>query len=182
MLNYKCHKCLVLKDKSNFYPNKKAKNGLFTYCINCSKESSRKWKIDNKERNSKNNKIWRLNNQELQKRLTKEWLIKNKEHSNNYFKLYFRKRAKDPKFRLNRNMSTAMYLSLKGNKGGRGWESLVGYSLKDLLNHLESKFEPWMNFDNYGLWEVDHILPKSSFNFTKPEDEGFKECWKYDST
>lgn len=37
---------------------------------------------------------------------------------------------------------------------------------------MESKFEPWMNWNNYGLyngelnygWDIDHIVPISSAN------------------
>ena len=69
-------------------------------------------------------------------------------------------------------------------KAGRRWETLVGYTLKELMEHLESKFEPWMNWGNYGAyeeerlkWHIDHIRPKSLFIFISPEDKEFKECW-----
>lgn len=62
---------------------------------------------------------------------------------------------------------------------GRTWESLVGYTLGDLLRHLERKFLPGMSFDNYGRngWEVDHIIPRSAFNYNSAEDIDFKRCW-----
>jgi hypothetical protein len=47
-----------------------------------------------------------------------------------------------------------------------------------LMSHLESKFQEGMTWDNYGTdWEVDHIVPVASFNFTSYEDEEFKKCW-----
>lgn len=68
----------------------------------------------------------------------------------------------------------------------------VGYTIQELKNHLESKFEYWMNFDNWGIynrstwddndsttwvWNIDHIIPHSTFNYTSMTDEDFKKCW-----
>ena len=66
---------------------------------------------------------------------------------------------------------------LKGKKTGRKWERLVGYTIEDLMKRLESLFEPWMNWDNYGKWHIDHIKPKSLFKYNLPEDKSFKKCW-----
>jgi len=39
-----------------------------------------------------------------------------------------------------------------------------------------------MNWDNYGsYWEVDHIIPRKTFNYNKPEDIGFQICWALDN-
>jgi hypothetical protein len=66
---------------------------------------------------------------------------------------------------------------LRGKKNGQHWEDVVGYTLKDLMSHLETLFEPGMSWDNYGEWEIDHIRPKSSFRFESIKDSQFKECW-----
>ena len=34
-----------------------------------------------------------------------------------------------------------------------------------------------MSFDNYGLWELDHIKPISSFNLDNIEEQ--KKCFNY---
>jgi len=68
-------------------------------------------------------------------------------------------------------MGVLIYQSLRGIKAGRRWESLVGYVLKDLMEHLESQFDDKMNWDNYGTyWHVDHIRPRSLFKYTSPDD------------
>ncbi len=77
---------------------------------------------------------------------------------------------------LSMNISTAIWASLKGNKGGH-WETLVGYNLEQLKKHLEKQFQPGMTWDNYGEWHIDHKIPKSVFNFSKPEHMDFKRCW-----
>lgn len=85
--------------------------------------------------------------------------------------------ATNPKYRLKKNISRVIGLSLNGDKGGRHWESLVGYSLETLKTHLERQFLPGMAWSNYGEWHIDHIIPVSAFNFEKPEDLDFKRCW-----
>lgn len=85
---------------------------------------------------------------------------------------------------LDNRMRTAIYLALKGNKAGRSWESLVGYTIDDLKIHLEKQFDKNMSWDNCGKyeegkfrWHIDHIKPKSLFKYKNPEDKEFKECW-----
>jgi 5-methylcytosine-specific restriction endonuclease McrA len=87
------------------------------------------------------------------------------------------RRKTDSKFRLDSNISCAISSCLDGKKWWRRWQDLVGYTIEDLIKHLESKFEPWMTWDNYGKWEVDHIKPKSLFHYETAEDPKFKECW-----
>ena len=49
-------------------------------------------------------------------------------------------------------------------------EEIIGCSFEDFKLYLESKFEDWMNWKNYGLyngeyksgWDIDHIKPLSS--------------------
>jgi hypothetical protein len=56
---------------------------------------------------------------------------------------------------------------------------ILGCSYCELKIYLESKFEPWMNWDNYGKyngelnygWDIDHIVPLSS---AKTEEEIIK--------
>ena len=54
---------------------------------------------------------------------------------------------------------------------------MLGYSPKELKEHLESQFTDGMSWDNMSEWHIDHIRPVSSFNFTTTECEDFKKCW-----
>lgn len=88
-----------------------------------------------------------------------------------------RKRHSDPGFRLHCNISRVISIGLNGQKAGRKWQSLVGYTLDDLRCHLERQFVKGMTWRNYGEWHVDHIRPRSSFQFTSADDAEFKACW-----
>ena len=71
-----------------------------------------------------------------------------------------------------------MWRSLKDKKGGRSWETLVDYTLKELMDHLETNFLEGMSWDNYGNWHIDHIKPVSSFNINSFDSDDFRECWE----
>lgn len=64
-----------------------------------------------------------------------------------------------------------------GSKRKRRWESLVGYTLADLMKHLERQFLPGMSWENRSEWHIDHILPLASFSFQTPDDPEFKAAW-----
>jgi hypothetical protein len=84
----------------------------------------------------------------------------------------------DPKWRLSRNMRTAVWRAL-GNgkfKTDRTFNTL-GYSVDELRDHLESKFQEGMTWDNYGQWHVDHKIPLSVFNYETSECLDFKKAW-----
>ena len=106
-------------------------------------------------------------------------------YSKRYFnlmrdKIYEQRRTyrSTPRMRLQSNVATAIWHSLRQNKGGHKWEKLLGFTLKDLMEHLEKQFDEKMTWRNYGsYWWIDHIRPISSFRFDSYEDKDFKKCW-----
>jgi len=91
---------------------------------------------------------------------------------------YREKHKNVPKYKIDRAMGASIWEALKNNKAGRKWESLVGYTLQDLMAHLEKQFDEKMKWDNYGnYWWIDHIKPRSLFKYKYPEDKEFKFCW-----
>jgi hypothetical protein len=91
-----------------------------------------------------------------------------------------RVKMKDPAFRLGASISRGIRASLS-DKRRRSWESLVGYSLDDLRQHIERQFEKGMAWTNYGRgagkWHIDHIVPRSAFTCVSADDSEFKACW-----
>ncbi len=74
-------------------------------------------------------------------------------------------------------MRANIFRVIKEKKNNQKWEKLIGYPVLELMKHLEKQFKDGMNWENYGEWHIDHIIPVSIFNFTKPEHEDFKKCW-----
>jgi len=106
-------------------------------------------------------------------------ILKNKIKRQKWQSKYKRERRKKDKiFCLNGSISGQIRACLNGKKSGRHWEKLVGYTLLNLVNHLENQFNEKMGWDNYGsYWQIDHIKPQSLFKYNSVEDQEFKECW-----
>jgi hypothetical protein len=100
--------------------------------------------------------------------------IKRREYTRNYMR---KRMSENPKIRLSMAVSAGIRRSLKTGKGGKGWESLVGYSIDRLMEHLQKHFQPGMSFENYGEWHIDHKIPLAAHNFETPDDIDFKRAW-----
>ena len=93
---------------------------------------------------------------------------------NAYDRAYQSKRRKnDPVFRLRRNVSSCISAGLRAQsirkKPGKTKEFL-GCSYAELMDHLESLFQPGMTRKNYGpVWHDDHIVPRAAFGGTREE-------------
>jgi len=141
---------------------------------------SRAYYLSNKEKIKEYFDSWKKANPEKTKASALKYYNKNSSQINAYTNKWIKEKLKtDPKFKLNHNTSTAIRASLKNGKNGRTWSELVGYSVDDLKKHLEKQFTDGMTWDNYGRngWHIDHKIPISVFNFTKPEHADFKKCW-----
>lgn len=184
-----CSKCKVEKDVDEFNKNKSTRDGLRTECKECrfaystehkeyisayKKEHYRKNKVKYNERSKRyyvKNREYLSVSRKRYNQLSRTKKHRNKRNRNRY--------AIDHMLRLNESIRNNIGHSLKGAKNGRHWETLVGYTLKQLKKHLEKLFTKGMNWENYGRegWVIDHKVPKIAFNFTKPEHRDFRRCW-----
>ena len=144
------------------------------------KEYNRKYYIKNCEKLKEHKRQNYKKNREKENERSRQYRIKNREKLNEYSRLWKNKNYKiDLKFNLNYKISRAIKKSLKGNKAGRHWESLVDYPLTDLIKQLQKTIPEgytWQDFMQ-GKLHIDHIIPIDVFNYTKPEHPDFKRCW-----
>ncbi len=143
-------------------------------------EANKRYYTNNKENISNWYKGWSTNNQKQLKESHTKWREENREHIRKYSREYERMRcATDPKYKLSRNTRTALWTCLKEANVAkyRGTFDLLGYTIEELMNHLEKQFTDGMTWENYGEWHVDHIIPMASFMFESTDDIGFKLCW-----
>jgi len=92
----------------------------------------------------------------------------------------FNKRKTNIHCKLRYNMSSAIWDKLKrkkSSKKGKGMSNYLSYSIEELIKHLETNFKEGMNWENYGDWHIDHIIPDCCFNYSSVDDEEFKKSW-----
>jgi hypothetical protein len=112
-----------------------------------------------------------------QRRYQKEYKLRYPERVRESSEKYRQVKKKQPSMRIERTIRRGIYKAIKSEKAGRHWESLVGYTLDDLMRHLESQFTKGMSWENYGKWHIDHIKPIADFRLTSVDDPELKECW-----
>lgn len=178
-----CVECNIEYDNKFFTQNRKQ-------CNKCRKKSNKKYYSENKDSLLLKQKNYILNNKDKQK----DYFYKNKDKRKEYMKLYYQnnkdkinkqkeiysknRRNNDSLYKLKYNIRRSINISLR-NKGfvkKSKTEIILCCSINDFFKYLESKFEPWMNWNNYGLydgtlnygWDIDHIEPLAN---AKTEEE-----------
>lgn len=82
--------------------------------------------------------------------------------------------------KLKHSMKTLLNNKIKRrgiNKNYNSTFEILNYTVEELMNHLESKFQEGMSWDNRNSWHIDHIVADCNFNYSSFEDEEFKKSW-----
>lgn len=166
------------------------------YCRACAKtirRTKRLARVDREKENARHRDAYASNPELAERRRNRwrEWANNNKEYRRDYMKAWtrrnadkiaknVRRRLNDKAYKIHASIRSGIYASLKGEKRG-AWQKAVGYSLHDLMRHIERQFIPGMSWENYGkgpgLWHIDHIVPRKSFRVTEQGDAEFAACW-----
>ena len=79
----------------------------------------------------------------------------------------------DINYRLLTLCRARVYKALKGFDKSASTMELIGCTPDELRSHIESKFEPWMNWENQGKggWDIEHIKACANFNLVDPEQQ-----------
>lgn len=96
------------------------------------------------------------------------------------------RRKNDIQWKIKKNVGSTIcnYLKKQGAGKNASCFKYLGYSVEELKIHLEAQFEPWMNWENWGVgstsrktWNIDHIYPQSKLPYDSYEHPNFKKCW-----
>ena len=188
----KCCKCKEIKSLDEFPNNKNNKDGKHSRCKQCRKiyneenkenilKYYKQYRTAHTDYVNKYNKIWNEENKDKIRKYNKKYNQEHKvnpEYRYNYRKGRFRT---DPLFKLKHYISVSIFKSFRANNIHKKNKTTVilGCSISEFKQYIESQFEPWMNWDNHGKyngeldygWDLDHMTPISS---AKTEEELYK--------
>lgn len=154
-LNY-CKKCCYLKSNKDK-----------------TKETTKKWTNENKELLKDKRKVYNSLNKDKLLENRKNYYIKNKDKEiKSGYERHKKRLLVDEIYTLKYKFRTTIKNSFRHTKTIKIKSSdfILGCPINEFKTHLESKFEPWMNWDNHGLyngtpnygWDIDHIIPIST--------------------
>lgn len=203
-----CKGCNVEKSIDNFaIDNHLRTTNRRGKCKDCYNKKERERHHANRERNLARRKELRDRDPESYKRSQRQYRKTNHEKSKQYQREYVRshremankyrrkRKQTDQSYKLRIAISSQIREGLKQRGLSKNRLSAfiyLSYTIQDLVQHIESKFEFWMAWDNWGwynpetwdddepttwTWHIDHIIPQSQFNYISMDDPQFAECW-----
>lgn len=176
-----CRKCNSIKSLDLFGKHKGHADGVQSVCKICKSISDKKYRDanlekarlksrlyyqNNRERLIANVREYSNNNAEAIKQKHREYYQKNK---SNWTKYNQERAAIDPVYKAKTHIRKVILKALRGELKSKRTQEIIGCSYVEFVQHIERQFEPWMNWDNKGLyngqinygWDIDHIIPLS---------------------
>lgn len=166
----------IIRERKKIYTFKNKKNRKKYLALH--KDQIKQQRKKYYEKNKKNLiqksiQYWNLHQQE--KKEYNKYYHKTHKQKRNY-RLKIRRKI-DVNFKISHNLRSRIYHTIKGHNKSAHTTELLGCTIDQLKEHLQSKFVNGMTWSNYGRWHIDHIRPCASFDLSLPEQQ--KECFHY---
>jgi len=141
-------------------------------------ERAKKQALDNYEQKLEYHKQYYQLNKNKESEYRKQYRANplNKSRLNAKHNLRIKERCQnEPLFKLKRNIRSSINSSIKtkGFKKNTKTEKILGCTFEEFKLHIESQWESWMTWENYGnpkdgvfelnkTWDIDHHIPVSA--------------------
>lgn len=174
-----CNKCKIEKTIDCFSTRKGSKDGLNRCCKPCVTYRKYLWSINNKDKVLKS----RAKNAESISNNRKKWRENNPDYSKNYIRKYSRSKRLRDRMKVDKSLKCKISISKCIGNSIRKYinnntsykkptksEYILGCKLHFFIFYIEYHFEPWMSWENYGIyngefnsgWDFDHTIPVST--------------------
>lgn len=177
-----CRKCDTIKTLDCFGKHSGHYDGFQSVCKLCKSKTDKEYRDRNLEKSREKSRLYYQNNRERLIENTRKYALNNaekvkKQHRDYYQKNksawveYSKQRAEiDPIYKAKISLRKLILKSLSGQSKSKNTQQIIGCSFEEFVKHIESQFEPWMNWSNKGVyngqlnagWDIDHIIPLSS--------------------
>jgi len=155
----KCRLCGEIKSLDDFPNHKECLYGKDTRCKACRKTYLAKYHSKNRDKILKSRV-------EYHKKYRKE----NRDAIRKRQKKYKRSLKGRLLENVRKRVHQYVYAHINHKKVRDIVKEDIGCSVDFLIQYLEKKFKPGMNWDNYGEWHIDHIFPVSKVNLENEEE------------
>lgn len=175
-----CKKCNQEKNFDNFCNKKNEIDGKHRYCKSCTKKQNDVWYHNTKNNRSEYYKQYRETNRDYFRKYCFEHYHSNKDLYREWNKMKY---DSDFGFRLKHVVASRIWYALKTYENLKNDRTIeyLGCSIGEYFTYLEQQFDQNMDWNNYGeYWEIDHIKPIDSFDFTI--EENIYRCFHYSNT
>jgi len=176
-----CGDCQNVKKYTDFHHSKGQTGDVCGHCKECDLKRRNNYKYNNYEDHLEHRREVYWRDPEKQYLLHKK--ARNKDTFKKWIKEWTKEYKKDPKHRLDNYFRSRLYNTLKILKYNdeihlKSLSDIFKFKFEELVIHLESKFNTYMSWDNYGTyWVVDHIVPVISFEYDSINNPLFHLCW-----
>ena len=202
-----CNTCGVTKDHSEF-STKPGRNGIRRLSHECKmcRSAKSKAKYANETQEERENRIskakaWRASNRDvvnglkrkynLQKKVIKLSSMPHDHHVRAYQSYQLKQSLKHDqhvkewksfvRYAVYQRLKRGVQRGMKDKAANSNWSDYLGYSVGELVDHIESQFTDGMGWHNMSEWHIDHILPIRSFDLDRVDSEDFKRCYSLDN-
>ena len=187
-----CRICNITKSVDDFYKTSNG-GGLFgvgATCKECQSKKDKLYRENNKQTiKEKRDKIYQSSDgrkkvreyqnkyyQENKDRLLPALLERQKKNREKINERNRKRYNEDILFKLKHNIKRAILKNLNGESKKDSTINILGCSIDEFKSYIESQWEEWMTWDNYGKyskgcenfgWDIDHKIPISSAKTTE---------------
>jgi hypothetical protein len=167
MESKKCNDCELIKPYSGFHKNKRNPDGYKYTCKECRVKESLSYASKNRELIAVKTRKWRLNNLEKDREAHKIYRLNNLEDLSEKARIRKKnRRNSDLIFKMRDRVSRYLRRTLTGEsacKQGSTLYPIVGLTGSELIIHLHASFELYYGLPreciNLRDVEIDHIIP-----------------------
>jgi hypothetical protein len=139
----------------------------------------RKYQEKNPEKQKKNARLYTLRHPDRIKDGKKRYYKENADKIRAFHRKYQREQyCVNLDYRIGKNLRSRLHGAVTRDTKSAHTIELLGCTVLELKEKLSKMFAEGMSWDNYGEWNIDHVIPCAAFDLTNPKHQRACFNWK----